>query len=134
MVTHPSWQSSRFFYSMVFLFILAFASLLFPLLAAPANGDRDDPIVVPHSDPSKFTCQCNAPAVSSYYCPPRGSNLDRTTPLGLAHGVADPNGALRFAVRYGTAVRWQPSSMVTAWDLPYVQFHLEELKHTDLVQ
>ena len=105
---------------MVLLFIPTFALLLFSILAAPANGDRDDPIRVPHSDPFRFTS--------------RGSYLDRSTPLGLARGVADPDGALRFAVKYGIAARWQPSSVVTVWSLPYVQIYLGELKHTDLIQ
>lgn len=96
------------------VFLLAYASLFFPILAFPA--DRNRPIVVPHVDPSKITCRL--PVVKNYLCPAQGNGLSRPTPLGIAQGVADPEGALRFVVKYGTATRWQPSSVVTAWNLP----------------
>ncbi|KAJ7622603.1 alpha/beta-hydrolase [Mycena polygramma] len=41
-----------------------------------------------------------------------------STPLGTAQGTLDNDGANRFAVRYATATRWTPSSIVTVWELP----------------
>ena len=64
------------------------------------------------------------PLIKKLLCPPTnsGSDVVVNTPLGAAHGVVDTN-AVRFAVKYGSAARWQPSSVVTSWQLPCVSSH-----------
>lgn len=42
------------------------------------------------------------------------------TPLGVAQGVVDVSGVNKFVVKYASAERWSPSSVATAWELPYV--------------
>ncbi|KAF8201777.1 Alpha/Beta hydrolase protein [Pholiota molesta] len=37
----------------------------------------------------------------------------KDTPLGTANGVLDPQGAYRFSVKYASAARWAPSTVVT---------------------
>ncbi|OBZ69107.1 Para-nitrobenzyl esterase [Grifola frondosa] len=52
-------------------------------------------------------------------CPRQGSStLTVDTPLGTAHGTSDGSDAVRFAVKYGSANRWQPSAVVSTWQLP----------------
>ncbi|TFK42464.1 Alpha/Beta hydrolase protein [Crucibulum laeve] len=46
------------------------------------------------------------------------SALNRATVLGTANGVLDPAGAYRFTVKYGSASRWAPSTVVSSWGLP----------------
>ncbi|KAF8145591.1 alpha/beta-hydrolase [Mycena galopus ATCC 62051] len=41
-----------------------------------------------------------------------------STPLGIAQGTLDVDGANRFAVRYANASRWASSTVVTEWQLP----------------
>ncbi|KAF9527033.1 Alpha/Beta hydrolase protein [Crepidotus variabilis] len=98
---------------MVALFLAILSALLTPTLSAPAG------ISIPHVDPSKILCRL--PILQNIWitCPSNGkAALNRQTSLGTANGVEDPNGAYRFAVRYGNAARFQPSSVVTSWDLP----------------
>jgi hypothetical protein len=57
----------------------------------------------------------------SFLCPATPPT-DRPTPLGTAHGTLDPSGAYRFSVKYASAPRWGPSTVVTSWNLPYVHF------------
>ncbi|EIW84838.1 alpha beta-hydrolase [Coniophora puteana RWD-64-598 SS2] len=40
------------------------------------------------------------------------------TALGTAQGVVDVSGVNRFAVRYASADRWQPSTIAATWELP----------------
>lgn len=101
---------------MFFVFLLVYTFSFFPTHATPVDGSNNKPIVVPHLNPSKIICR--SPVAKNYLCPAQGTSLNKPTPLGTAQGVADPEGALRFAVRYGIADRWQPSSVVTAWNLP----------------
>ncbi|KAF7980182.1 hypothetical protein HWV62_39666 [Athelia sp. TMB] len=62
---------------------------------------------------------CDIPFIDKLLCPPKGpSGPSVTTSLGVAAGVNDINGALRFPVRYGSAARWKASSMATTWALP----------------
>ncbi|KAH9483951.1 cAMP-regulated D2 protein [Psilocybe cubensis] len=75
------------------------------------------PLIVPPFDPSKILCQL--PILKKYLCPLAGTAaLNRATPLGTARGVADVDGAYRFPVRYASAPRWGPSTLVSSWDLP----------------
>lgn len=69
-------------------------------------------------------CRLPIPIIQKFLCPKDGtSNPNVKTPLGTAQGVADENNAMRFAVRYGQAARWQPSSVVTSWQFPCV-YHI----------
>jgi len=104
---------------------VTFVALFLPILAVPTQSERAlaDAIVVPRINPLKFLC--GFLPLPSRLCPSQGSYLDRVTPLGIARGVSDPLGAFRFAVRYGKAPRWQPSSVVTSWELPCVHLRLQ---------
>ncbi|KAF8844425.1 alpha beta-hydrolase [Paxillus ammoniavirescens] len=44
--------------------------------------------------------------------------LSISTPLGTAQGVGDTAAVNRFAVKYASAQRWQPSTVATTWELP----------------
>jgi hypothetical protein len=97
-----------------FLFFVAF--LVFPSLALPQG-----PLIVRPNDPKKILCQL--PILKYFLCPLSGSSAtNRPTPLGTAHGTVDSSGAYRFPVKYASAPRWGASTLVTAWDLPYVHF------------
>lgn len=67
---------------------------------------------------------CDIPFISQWICPrdsggsSTSSSLSVSTPLGTAEGTSDTSGVVRYAVRYGSADRWQPSSVVTSWALP----------------
>lgn len=61
---------------------------------------------------------CDIPIVN-LLCPTKGVAVPSvTTTIGKALGVADSLGSLRFPVKYGSAARWQASSMATTWALP----------------
>ena len=108
---------------MVALTVLVVAvsvSLIFPALALP-----HDPVIVRPNDPRKVLCQCPLP-FKRFLCPLSGSAAtNRPTPLGTAHGTVDPSGAYRFSVKYASAPRWGPSTVVSTWGLPYVHFYQE---------
>jgi hypothetical protein len=42
------------------------------------------------------------------------------TSIGIARGATPTNGISRFAVRYGSAPRWQNAEVAGTWELPYV--------------
>src|SRR5260221_1652490 len=113
---------------------VALVALFLPIFAVPTQSNRalTDAIVVPRINPLKFFCGF-LPLPPSL-CPSQGTYLDRITPLGIARGVLDPIGAFRFTVRYGKAPRWQPSSVVTSWDLPCVHLRLRLLAFLILIQ
>lgn len=80
---------------------------------------------VPNNNRLEFPCfdrrglLCRVPVVNKILCPrqgPSGQSVD--TPLGRAGGTWDPSGAMKFTVRYGSAARWGPSSVATAWQFP----------------
>lgn len=100
------------------LALIHFALLLLlaaPTLAAPAAASFS----IPYPDPDKILCQL--PIVKQLLCPPTGqAALNRRTALGIAQGTQDPTGAYRFTVKYANAERWKPSTLVSAWQLPYV--------------
>jgi len=97
------------------LFLVAF--LVFPSFALPQG-----PLVVRPNDPKKILCQL--PILKKFLCPLSGSSAtNRPTPLGTARGTVDPSGTYRFPVKYASAPRWGPSTLVTTWDLPFVHFY-----------
>lgn len=85
------------------------------VLASPA------PSGIPRSpafDPADLVCKI--PIVNKILCLRQGGTTGPSikTSMGTATGVVDPSGALRFAVRYGSALRWKPSTVVAEWQLP----------------
>ena len=87
-------------------------------LAAPARHDSWPPIPVTAKG---LLCRLPIPVVQRVLCPRQGdSDPTVNTPIGAAHGVVGDNNVARYAVRYGQAARWQPSSAVTSWQFPYV--------------
>ncbi|PPQ98806.1 hypothetical protein CVT24_003360 [Panaeolus cyanescens] len=97
------------------LFALTAAVLVSPSFASPAINLKS--IFSQPLDPKKIICQLPL-TLKQYYCPPTGvSALNRPTQIGTAIGVND-NGAYRFSVKYASASRWQPSTIVSTWQLP----------------
>ncbi|KAJ2927752.1 hypothetical protein H1R20_g9344, partial [Candolleomyces eurysporus] len=91
--------------------LLLQALLLSSVSAAPIG------LRIPKIDPKKILCQLSF--VERYLCPEGGLNaLSRVTPFGTASGVLDPDGAHRYPVRYASAARWAPSTLVNSWELP----------------
>lgn len=112
--------------------MVSFGSLLSTLLlvsaivASPVNISlHSDPFFPPVPVTAKgLLCSLPIPIVQQFLCPREGSsNPTVKTPLGNAQGTADANNAARFAVRYGQAARWQPSTVVSSWQFPYVNQH-----------
>jgi hypothetical protein len=83
-------------------------------LASPLSPIKPGPLF----DPSGLLC--NLPIVNKILCPRQGGTPGPSvkTPLGVATGVLDSSGAMRFSVKYGSAQRWAASSMVKTWQLP----------------
>lgn len=48
-----------------------------------------------------------------------GGRPSRQTVFGVAEGSEDPSGAQRFMVKYANSQRWEPSTLVSSWNLPY---------------
>jgi hypothetical protein len=103
------------------LALLAIASLFLPFATASPVAYRG--ISIPFGDPNKILCQLSI--LKKILCPPSHSSSDITkdTPLGTANGILDPQGAYRFSVKYASAARWAPSTVVTTWALPYAPSH-----------
>lgn len=109
-----------------FAFLFLVALLVLPSLALPQSA-----LIVRPNDPKKILCQL--PILKQFLCPFSGPTAtNRPTPLGTAHGTIDPSGAYRFPVKYASAPRWGPSTVVTAWDLPYVHFYRAVLRKLNL--
>ena len=109
--------------------MISFGSLLSALLlasavvASPINlSVHKDPFFPPVPVTAKgLLCSIPIPIIQKFLCPRDGTSSPAVhTPLGTAQGVADENSAMRFAVRYGQAARWQSSSVVTSWQFPCV--------------
>ncbi|CCM03627.1 uncharacterized protein FIBRA_05771 [Fibroporia radiculosa] len=111
-------------------FILLVLSLLVasPSWALPLDSHNSVPqLKFPPVVPGNLFCSVDIPIISQWLCPRDSSSSSSassststsvSTPLGTAEGVSDISGVIRFPVRYGTADRWQSSSVVTSWDLP----------------
>ncbi|KAF8077781.1 alpha/beta-hydrolase [Lyophyllum atratum] len=92
---------------------LFFSSLL--VSAVCATPLPNEALRIPHID----QLLCRLPIVKKFLCPRTGNGaLNIVTPIGTARGTSDPSGASRFTVKYATADRWAPSTLVSAWDLP----------------
>ncbi|THH19472.1 hypothetical protein EW146_g1706 [Bondarzewia mesenterica] len=77
----------------------------------------DDRLPFPPFDPRGLLCKLSF--IQRVLCPrqaPSGPSV--TTPIGIAVGTSLSNSAVRFAVKYGSAERWQQSSLATSWELP----------------
>ncbi|KAI0064717.1 alpha/beta-hydrolase [Artomyces pyxidatus] len=107
--------------------MVSISSLLYPLLLVSLGAtspvhlrDHDTSL----GDQLKFTpggvsILCLLPFVSRALCP-RSTSPGTTvsTPIGTAHGTQASKGAFRFAVKYGSAARWQDSQVSNTWQLP----------------
>jgi hypothetical protein len=59
----------------------------------------------------------------SFLCPrtppsPISAIATINTPLGSAQGLSDVAGVFRYTVKYGSASRWGPSTVVESWQPP----------------
>lgn len=102
-------------------FVAWHVALFLPVLAISVDADCSH---VPHPKVGFLEFICRFTSFPLRICHLQENSLSVMTPLGIAHGVLDPSGVSRFTVRYGKAARWQHSSVVTAWDLPYVYVEL----------
>jgi hypothetical protein len=91
------------------LLLVSTFTLASPLIPAQPSG---------FFDPSGLLC--NLPIVNKILCPREDGTpgLPVKTPLGVARGVSDASGAMRFSVKYAAAQRWAASSMAKTWQLP----------------
>jgi hypothetical protein len=93
--------------------VLTSLLLLSPALAAPTASKDDFRLPVLQTG-----YLCNVPMVSRLLCPRASTTSAKiVTLVGSGAGVSD-GGAYRYAVRYASASRWQPSKIVTSWSLP----------------
>ncbi|ETW86173.1 Carboxylesterase [Heterobasidion irregulare TC 32-1] len=77
-------------------------------------GDR---LPFPPFDPRGLLC--HLPIIKKALCPRQApSGLSVKTPIGIALGTTLSSGAARFSVKYGSAQRWQLSSVASDWELP----------------
>ncbi|KAH7889529.1 Alpha/Beta hydrolase protein [Phlebopus sp. FC_14] len=69
------------------------------------------------------------PYAPNFLCPRQTAlgSVTVSTPLGSAQGVIDYPGVSRFAVKYASAERWQPSELATTWELPNGSTNLSTL-------
>ncbi|KAJ3556644.1 hypothetical protein NM688_g1915 [Phlebia brevispora] len=116
-------SSSILSYSYRIQVVMVFASLLLSLLLAVTASCVPVRPHVPFPPipitPKGLLCGLPIPIVQKLLCPRQGSTDPVVnTPLGTAHGVTGAENANRFAVKYATAARWQPSSIATSWELP----------------
>ncbi|KAI0273462.1 alpha beta-hydrolase [Gloeopeniophorella convolvens] len=107
--------------------MVAFARLLLSSLllialagASPIQSDTavlGDNFKLPSFNPEKLLCTLHL--LPRALCPRQSSSGNSvSTPIGTAQGTSPNNGAVRFAVKYASAQRWQNPVVATAWDLP----------------
>ncbi|KAG1756333.1 Carboxylesterase [Suillus paluster] len=108
-----------------FSIISAFSMLSSLLLASLSHASPvprpflNSGLSLPSLDSKSWFCRLVHTTLAENLCLQEGSTaLSVNTPLGVAQGTADVSGVNRFAVKYASAERWSPSSMVTAWALP----------------
>ncbi|KIY42927.1 alpha/beta-hydrolase [Fistulina hepatica ATCC 64428] len=66
---------------------------------------------------------CKIPLLSKFLCPRTNasSTVATDTKIGTAKGyLYSTSGVTRYPVKYASASRWQASSTMSVWDLPYV--------------
>lgn len=107
-----------------FSIISALAVLSSLLLASPSQASPLPPSILkslPSIDLKSWFCHLVHATLASELCLQEGSTGESvTTSIGIAQGVLDVSGVNRFVVKYASADRWSPSSVATAWELPYV--------------
>ncbi|KZV65427.1 alpha beta-hydrolase [Peniophora sp. CONT] len=99
--------------------MFAFSLVVSALLASQALASPISTDLAPRTSNNIDQWLCYLPFVPKTLCTSntkRGSTTV-STPLGSATGVADGSG-VRFSVKYGSASRWAPSTVATAWELP----------------
>ncbi|EIW60289.1 alpha/beta-hydrolase [Trametes versicolor FP-101664 SS1] len=99
--------------------MVGFQSLVVPLLLASWAVAHPVPIAFPPYRWKTELCKLS-PRISQVLCPRDSAANAATvsTPIGTAQGTADDAGATRFAVKYASVTRWQPSALATKWELP----------------
>ncbi|PCH37718.1 alpha/beta-hydrolase [Wolfiporia cocos MD-104 SS10] len=108
------------FRSLVVSLLVAAPTWALPLVSRSKIPELKFPPVVS----GNVFCNVPIPIIQAVLCPrdtsasSASTTTSVSTPLGTAEGAADTSGVTRFAVRYGSADRWQPSSVVTAWEFP----------------
>ena len=102
--------------------MFGFQSLVFALFLASWAAAAPFHVTMPPYSWKAELCKLS-PIIQKALCPRQSSGTTNsvTTPIGTAHGTLDDSGATRFAVKYASASRWQPSTLVTTWELPYAQ-------------
>ncbi|KAI0784377.1 Alpha/Beta hydrolase protein [Abortiporus biennis] len=97
------------------LVVSAFAA---PLASQDSHG-RGDLLRFPPFIHKGLLCNLPIPVIQKILCTRQGTpDLSIDTPLGTARGATDNGDVVRFSVKYASASRWQPSSVVTSWQLP----------------
>ncbi|KAH9832939.1 alpha/beta-hydrolase [Rhodofomes roseus] len=91
--------------------------------AVPVDASRTSiaDLKFPSIPSGAWWCEYSPPWIQEFLCSRSLSTSLSTsvsTPLGTAEGAVDTSGVVRFAVKYGSADRWQPSSVATVWALP----------------
>jgi len=113
--------------SLVMVALLALVASLLALssqtAAVPVDASRTSiaDLKFPSIPEGAWWCQYSPPWLQKLLCSrslSTSSSTSVSTPLGTAQGIVDTSGVVRFTVKYGTADRWQPSSVAMAWDLP----------------
>ncbi|KAI0822822.1 alpha/beta-hydrolase [Trametes gibbosa] len=99
--------------------MVGFRSLVIPLLLVSSAVARPIEVNFPPYRWKTELCKLS-PRLARALCPRQSpsNSVDVSTPIGTAHGTADSGGATRFAVKYASVTRWQPSTLATQWDLP----------------
>ncbi|KIJ69164.1 hypothetical protein HYDPIDRAFT_172623 [Hydnomerulius pinastri MD-312] len=107
---------------MVALYALLSSLLLAsPAIASPVpSTNPDSRLSFPIFDQAWVKYCHFFPYAPKFLCPRQGNTggLSISTPLGSAQGVLDTAAVSRFAVKYASAERWQPSTLATTWELP----------------
>jgi hypothetical protein len=96
-----------------FLPLLGFACL-------GRSAPMQESVPTTHVGPVKALCSLLPSTMMNKLCLlERRGRPSRQTVLGVAEGNEDPSGAQRFIVKYANSLRWEPSTLVSSWALPY---------------
>ncbi|KAI0362461.1 alpha/beta-hydrolase [Trametes cingulata] len=99
--------------------MVGFQSLVIPLLLASWATALPINVNFPPYRWKSELCKLS-PRLAKILCPrdSTSSTVSVTTPIGTAQGTSDDAGATRFAVKYASVTRWQPSTPASKWELP----------------
>ncbi|KAI0372978.1 alpha/beta-hydrolase [Pilatotrama ljubarskyi] len=99
--------------------MVGFWSLFIPLLLASWATALPIHVNFPPYRWKSELCKLS-PRLAKVLCPrdSTSSTVSVSTPIGTAQGTSDDAGATRFAVKYASVTRWQPSTVALKWELP----------------